>query len=310
MSPIFGSALACEGFGLARSASWRVRLVATLTTLTFACVGAAQQLPDQPITSSQSAGQAYTQAMKQIGLDQKLGDYVAKDPQVFTEDGKKIAFGTLLGQRPAILLPMFFTCKSACGIEVDSLLKSLAKMQDYTAGKDYDVIFLSINPKETPDIAGAKKALLMKDYDRNGSGSGFHFLTGSLDDVKKITGSVGFRYVWRPETEQIYHPTGIIILTKAGMISRYFYGTEYSGPLLEQGLVAAMRQQVGARAQPIMMGCIMVDPVTGQRTLNILRTVQVFGLLTLAILFGSMAWMNHRRKEDMAKLTTKGGASA
>jgi protein SCO1 len=274
--------------------------------LLSASFGLAQQFPVQQTSTAPAAGQAQKDAMAKMGLDQRLGDTVEKTPMVFTEDGKKIAFGDLTGTRPIILLPMFYTCKSACGIEVDSLLKNLAKITDYTVGKDYDVVFLSINPKETPDVAMAKKQLLIQDYDRNGSTAGFHFLTGSFEDVNKICRSVGFRYVWNAEKEQVFHPTGLIILTKTGMISRYFYGTEYSSKLVESALVSALRQQVGAKATPIMLGCIMLDPVTGARTLNIMRTLQVLGLLTLIVLFGSMAWMNARHKESVARVT-KGG---
>lgn len=272
-----------------------MKRVALLICLLLGAAAFGQDFGDQQLNSTQNAQNTYKAAMAQIGLDQKLGDTVEKNAQVFSEDGQKLTFGDLVGQRPIILLPMFYTCKSACGIEIDSLLKSLAEVKSMQVGKDYDVVLLSINPTETPEVARDKKALLLKDY---GKTSGFHFLTGSYDEVNKICKSVGFRYVWRGETQQVYHPTGIIVLTKTGMITRYFYGAEYSSKLLETAIQGALRQQVGEKATPIMLGCIMVDPVTGARSLNIMRTLQVLGLLTLAVLMGSIAWMNYKHKHQ------------
>lgn len=251
---------------------------------------------DFPVAVGASAGAAYKKAIRNMGFDQKLGSTVEKDAEVYDETGAKIKFGSLLGKRPVLLLPMFYTCKSACGLEVDGVVKGIVGLNGMSAGEQFDVVFLSINPLETPDLAMAKKQSLLKIYDRPEAAKGLHFLTGSYENVSKITRSIGFRYVWRPETAQVYHPTGLVILTKDGKASRYFYGTEYPSKQLQAAFNDGAQNKIGLKSEEIMMGCIMVDPVTGARSLNIMRIIQIFGFLTVAVLFGSIAFMSYKHR--------------
>lgn len=282
-----------------------IRTLLASALLAVAAYGVAQAPPVRP---GPTGGQLYKEAVAKMGLDQKLGDTVEKDAEVVTEYGEKIKFGDLLGKRPILLVPIFYTCKSACGLTADSVLKNLVKVESLNAGQQYDVVFLSINPTETPEIALAKKKSLLMIYDRPGADKGFHFLTGTFENVNRIAQSVGFRYVWNEATKQVFHPTGIMVLTKDGLISRYFYGTDYPGQQLKVAFQTASYGKQGPRSEPILMGCIMVDPVTGQRSLNIMRTLQVLGGATVLIVLISILTMSLKYRTPANPVKPDGGA--
>jgi protein SCO1/2 len=275
----------------------QLRTLLLAATLAVAAFGVAQNRPIETGPQGPSGGAEIQKALKQMGLEQRLGEEVNGDVWVTNEKGERIQFKSLMGKRAMVILPMFFTCRGVCGTEVENLTKALIKMSDVTAGESYDLVLLSIRPVETADLAAAKKATFIRDYSRPGADAGVHFLTGDLVEVRKLTESFGFRYYYNPKTDVVDHPAGLVIITPKGKISRYFYGTEYSMPILKQAILAAARQEIGQKQVPIMMGCINVDPITGQRTVNIIRTLQVLCGLTLLSLVGWIGFMAVKNKD-------------
>lgn len=245
-----------------------------------------------------SQGASVAKILDSMGIDQNLGESVPKDVRFKDETGKEILFGSLLGKRPIVIMPMFFTCASACGRQVESLMRGVIKLKDRTVGKDFDVVFLSINPKETPELAFGKKQTAMKDYDRPGSEVGWHFLTGELDQIKRLTDALGFRWVYRETTDQIYHPSGLMILTPQGKISEYVYGVEYPSLVLSQGVDRAGKEQIGRPAEVILFGCLAIDPETGRRTLVIENVLKISAILTALGLFGWIGYMSVRYRRS------------
>lgn len=237
-----------------------------------------------------------------IGIDQKLGDQVPLDTPVMDEHGKQIKLGDVLNGRPVVFMPIFYTCKGVCGVELSNMLKSAIKMKKtFAIGDKYDLVVLSINPKETPDLALAKERELQDMYSRPESGPGWHLLTGTSEaNIRKVTDSLGFRYEYKPETDQINHPSGIMILTPQGKISSYIYGADYPTKVLQDSLVLANEGKVGAKAEVILLGCIMVDPVTGKRTLMVERVLKFAGILTVLILGISILKMSIDSKKNPA----------
>lgn len=271
-----------------------IRSTVVCFALGVTAIAASQQYP---VAAPNTSSQAYKDALKRMGIDQNLGGMVDGDVDVTLEDGRKVKFASLLGKRPLIVLPMFYTCKSACGLMTDSLLRNLVKIQSLSAGTDFDVAMVGLRPIEGADIAAAKKASLLQIYDRPGAAAGFHFLTGSYDQIQKLARSLGYRYSYDAQKDQVLHPAGLMILTEKGMISRYIYGVDFPQEVLRRSILAAKRQEVGSKAEPLMFGCIMVDPVTGQRTLNIRRTLEVLGMLTVAVVAGSIIYMSRKHKD-------------
>ncbi|MBI3721167.1 MAG: SCO family protein [Fimbriimonas ginsengisoli] len=223
--------------------------------------------------------------LSRMGIDQKLGAQVPMDTQFTDETGKTVRFGDLFAGRPVLLVPMFYQCHGICEVTVEALLKTTAKLKKTSAvGEKFDVILLSIHPKETPEQAMAKKREILEVYERPQSAPSWHCLTGSLESIHQVTDAVGFRYDYKPETDQINHPAGAIILTPRGMVSSYIFGVDYPTIVLEDGFALASREAVGKKAEPILLGCIMLDPLTGKRTLVIENVLKLAGMLTVLIL--------------------------
>ncbi|MBC8066296.1 MAG: SCO family protein [Chlorobia bacterium] len=251
----------------------------------------------------------FNQSLAQMKIDQKLGAQVPADANFKDETGKEIKFASLLGQRPVVLLPMFYLCRGVCGKEADNLLKSIAKLDGKQVGQDYDVVFLSISPRETPDLAMNKKTSLLKVMKGDLNESGFHFLTGQMEEIRKVTDAVGFGFDYDPADGRINHPAGLMILTASGRVSQYIMGAEYPRPILVQALNRANEGQIADRkADVILLGCVMIDPITGQRSLIIEGVIRIIAgafALGLFIWIGSM--IIKARKIEKNGATPDGG---
>lgn len=247
------------------------------------------------------SGQLITDKM---GIDQKLGAQIPLDAQFTDETGKKVTFGQELSSRPTFLLPIFFSCKGVCDLEMHSLLKTLVKMkQTYPVGGKFDVIMLSIHPKETPDLAAAKKAEMMEIYDLKSADPSWHMLTGTEDNIRKVTDSIGFRFDYNKVLDQINHPAGSMAVTPDGRVSSYIYGAEFYTKVLQDKLNLASQNKIGAvEKEIVLLGCIRMDPVTGQRTLMIEAFLRILCILTLTILAGWITFMNVQRKRQSVDL--------
>ena len=241
-------------------------------------------------------------------IDQNIGAQVPLDAKFTDEHGQNIQFGSLLGKRPVILLPMFFLCKGVCGKETDNLLKTIAKLEDMQVGRDYDVVLLSINPKETPELALNKKTSLLKVMKGASNDEGYHFLTGEMDEIRKVTNSVGFGFAFTYDGSdvRINHPAGLMFLTPSGKVSQYIMGSDYAKPVVADAIKLAAAEKMGRKAETVLLGCVMIDPITGQRSLVIENVIRlVAGLFAI----GTFAWIGmmivkSRRDEAAA---AKGG---
>jgi len=257
-----------------------------------------------------SAQQSFKEALAQMKIEQKIGAQVPLDAKFNDEQGREIEFGSLLGKRPAILLPMFFLCKGVCGKETDNLLKVVAKLDDKQVGRDYDVILLSINPKETPELALNKKTTLLKIMKGESNQEGFHFLTGEMAEIRKVTEAVGFGFAFAYDGNdvRINHPAGLMFLTPSGKVSQYIMGADYAKPVVNEALTLAAGEKLGRKAETVLLGCVMIDPITGQRSIVIESVIRLAaGLFAI----GTFVWIGMmvvkgRRDEAAA---AKGGTS-
>ncbi len=249
--------------------------------------------------------------LAEMGVDQKLGSQIPADARFKDAEGKDVAIGEYFGKRPIVIAPIFFQCISrygVCGQEQKELVKMIIKLKkELPVGQSFDVIFLSIHPKETPELARVNKLDTVKIYDLPGSEGGFHFLTGSLDEIHKVTDALGFRYIYKPEADVINHPAGIMMLTPEGKVSKYLSGPTYPTVLFKSALADASRDKIGSvEVEFSAFGCIMTDPVTKRQTIVIERVLSLVGLVFLAGVIGMISFMGfgnkNKPKEEAEKL--------
>ena len=234
--------------------------------------------------------------MKKITVEQRLGETIDQHSEVTDETGKVTNFRDLIHGRPVIVLPIFYRCTGVCNLELNGVVEALKQMPKWKVGRDVDVIALGLHPKETFDLASAKKAFTLRQYKDPASASGWHFLTGSLDQVGAIANSLGFHYVFDEKGDRVNHPTGVMILTGTGKISSYILSATFSPDRLGKFLEIAQKGEVGQRSQEIFFGCVHIDPVTGKRSIMIENVLKVMGVITLASLLGSILVLSGKAK--------------
>jgi protein SCO1/2 len=167
-----------------------------------------------------------------------------------------------------------------CG-EVLSGLTSSLKVLSFDVGKQFDVVTVSFDSRETPQIATTKKAEYLRRYNRRGAEQGWHFLTGSQNSIDALTKAAGFLYEYDPKSDQFAHATAIMILTPQGKISKYFYGVEYAPKDLRFGLIEASNQKIGTPVDDVLLYCYHYDPTKGTYGAVVMRIVRLAGLATM-----------------------------
>jgi protein SCO1 len=273
------------------------RTVAVLALLCGALVApsaARAQAQPLPILQNPSGDRAL---IKQIGLDQKLNAQIPLDLTFRDEHGNSVALRQFFGRRPVILTLVYYQCPMLCTLVLNGVMNS-AKAMSFEIGKDYEVVTVSIDPTETPLLAEAKHTMYAGLYGRPGAVSGWHFLTGQESAIRQLAGAVGFRYVYDKVSEQFGHPSGIMVLTPEGRVSRYFYGIEYSPRDLRLALVEASGEKIGTPVDEILLACFHYDPTTGKYGLVISRVVRLAGIATV-LAIGTVVLVL-RRKENYA----------
>ncbi|MEP6754519.1 MAG: SCO family protein [Chthonomonadales bacterium] len=233
---------------------------------------------------------------KDVGLDQFLDAQVPLDASFLDESGKAVKIGDYLGKKPVLLNMIFYKCQGVCMRELEGIVSLLRDQQmSLTPGKDFEIVTVSINPKETPADASIKKLEYIDLLKRPELSAGWHFLTGADPEIKRLAASVGFRYSYNPKTDQFAHPAGIILLTPQGKISRYFMQTVYPAKDVRLGMVEAGSGKIGSLTDKFVLNCIyQYDPTSGRYGLAIIKLLRLCGGLTVAILAGSILLMSMR----------------
>jgi protein SCO1/2 len=235
--------------------------------------------------------------LKKVAITQKLNTQVPLDLQFRDETGKTVTLGDYFGKRPVILSMVYYKCKMLCPEEINGLVGSL-EMVKFDPGKDFNVVFVSIDPTETPQDAAQEKATYMKRYGRPGTEGGWHFLTGEQPAITALANAVGYGYTRVPgpdgQMNQFAHASAIEILTPTGKLDQYYLGVEYAPKDLQLGLVEAANGKIGSPVDDILTYCYRYNPLLNRHDLLIARIVQAGCLLTLLIL-GTYMFINFRR---------------
>jgi protein SCO1 len=252
-----------------------------------------------PRASAQPAG-VRPPVLKDVGIDQLLNNQVPLDLEFRDESGRTVKLAEYFNDKPVVLSLVYYDCPRLCTQVLTGLLGAM-KTLPMTPGKEFVNLSVSFDPRETPQLAAAKKAEYLKRYDRPGAEAGWHFLTGDEPAIQALTKAVGFRYLWDPVTKQYAHAGGIMILTPQGKISRYFYGIEYAPRDLRFGVIDASAGKVGSLADQVILYCYMYDPERGTYALVVMNLLRIFGVLTVVILLALFLYLRRKEKQREAR---------
>ncbi len=251
------------------------------------------QAMDPPPAGMVAASQT-PDILKQIGIDQKLNAQLPLDAPVRDEAGRTMRLGDLFGKRPVVLAFVYYNCPMLCTQVLNGLVASLNVMS-LEAGRDFDVVALSFDARETPAMAAAKKAAYLTRYKHPNAGAGWHFLTADGAAIERLTKAAGFRFKYDERLDQFAHASAIMVATPDGRLARYFYGIEYAPRDLRLGLVEASAGKIGTPVDQILLYCFHYDPSKGKYGWVVVRMIRLAGLATLAVL-GFAIWRMSRRR--------------
>lgn len=255
--------------------------------LLFVAAPAAAQMTGAPTAGYKRepgmVASAVPAPLREIGFDQNIDQPVPLDLPFRDESGREVHLGDYFGQRPVVLVFAYYDCPMLCTQVINGLSTALGVLS-LAPHKDFEIVTVSFNPKDTPATASAKKAMYLERYRRPGAAEGWHFLSGDQPSIDRLTKAAGFRYVWDDQTKQFAHPTGVIVLTPQGRLARYLFGIEYGPRDLRYALVEASNGKVGNPVDTLLLYCFHYDPETGRYGLAIMRAIRIAGAATVLAL--------------------------
>jgi protein SCO1 len=241
--------------------------------------------------------------LREIGFDQNLNHQLPLDTELTDESGRAVRLGDYFGSRPVVLAFVYYECPMLCTQVLSSMTSSL-NLLSLDAGKDFDIVAVSFDPRETPAQAAARKATTLERYDRRTAAAGWHFLTGQQDAIERLTRTAGFRYVWDEDTQQFAHPTGVMVVTPAGRIARYLFGIDYGPRDLRLALVEASNGTIGTPVDSLLLFCYHYNPMTGRYGFLVMRALRIAGAATVLLLASFVFIMVRRERRTLEPRTS------
>jgi protein SCO1/2 len=273
-----------------------MRAHATILALTIAAL-AVVPLPAR-------GGEPPGTTLSRVGFDQNLDAQLPLDATFRDETGRPVALGDYFGSKPVIVTLVYYRCPMLCGEELKGLARSL-KPLSMAVGEQFDIVTISIDPKETPELAREKKEKILEYYGRPEAGKGWHFLTGDEASIAAVSKAVGFRYTYNEASKQFVHAAGLAIATPTGRLSRYFYGIDFPPKDVQFGLIESSKGKIGSPIARLLLFCYHYDPTTGKYTLAIVNVLRIVGTATALGLAGYVVAMirRDRRTTRRARLS-------
>jgi len=232
-----------------------------------------------------------------VGIEQRLDKQVPLELVFRDESGQPVALQEFFDDKPVILVLAYFRCPRLCSLVLNGLLDSLKEIT-LASSTDFQIVVVSFDPRDTAELAAAKKQAYLEQYGRPGAGRGWHFLTGDKEAIARLAEAVGFRFAYDSETGDYRHASGIMVLTPTGRISRYFYGMEFPPRDVRLALVEASRNRIGSPVDQVLLFCLSYDPVTGKYRMTAMTLMRVGGVLTALAILGVLllTWRREHRK--------------
>jgi protein SCO1 len=284
----------------------RRRILSALLILAAACTQALSQGMSKGIMSPPANMRPPN--LQNVGIEQHLDTQVPPDLIFHDETGRDVKLGDYFGKKPMVLNLVYFNCTMLCG-EALAGLSGTMRLIKFNVGDEFDVLTVSFDPRETPQMAAAKKADYVKRYGRPGAAEGWHFLTGPAESVNALTKAVGFQYQYDPKIDQFAHATAIMILTPQGRISRYFYGVDFPPKDLRMGLVEASQEKIGNAVDQVLLYCYHYDPATGKYGAVIANILRLSAVFTTLILGGGILLLLRMEKSVSRRLPQRNASA-
>lgn len=237
--------------------------------------------------------------LRDVGFDQRVGATVPRDVPFRDDTGATVTLDTYLTRgKPVLLVPAYYQCPMLCTLVLNGVVSALRALP-FDAGTEFEVVVVSFDPRDTTELAAAKKANLLGEYRRARADAGWHLLTGGEASIRAVTEAIGFRYAWDAAQQQYAHASGIVVVTPGGRVSHYFYGVEFAPKDLRLSIVEASNEQIGSVVDQILLFCFHYDPATGRYSRVALDAVRIGGALTLLFL-GTLVTVLLRRERRRA----------
>jgi protein SCO1 len=229
-----------------------------------------------------------------VGLDQRLNQQIPLDLTFMDEEGRPVQLRQYFGSKPVLLTLVYYQCPMLCSQVLNGVAGALNGIVRFNVGRDFDVLTVSFDPRDTPKDAAESKQTYLGRYRRPGAAAGWHFLTGKKEQIEALTSAVGFRYAWDPAIQQYAHASGIMLLTPDGRLSRYFYGIEYAPRDIQFGVIEASQGKIGNVVDKVLLYCYHYDPAKGKYGAVVFNILRISALATLLVLGGFMVIMFRR----------------
>jgi protein SCO1/2 len=271
-----------------------VRHIALMAVLLLgACTLYAQTIPGNvgPTAATMPA------ALENVGFEPPLNGPMPLDLDFRDETGRGVRLREYFGKKPVVLAFVYYNCPMLCD-QVEQGVVGVLRMLSFNPGRDYEVVFVSFDSRETPAMAAEKKRKALVHFRRPETDSGWHFLTGSKESIEAATKAANFRFSFDAKSNLFAHASGVLVLTPDGHISRYFYGVEYPGRDMRLGLVDASAGKIGTPIDHVLLYCYHYDPTAAKYSASILKMIRLGGVLTILSIVGGI--LISRRREALA----------
>ncbi len=270
---------------------------------------AAQQsgLPQGSPMQSASKSDGTPKILRDIGIEQRLNAQAPLDIEFKDETGKTVQLAQYFTNKPVVLALVYYQCPMLCHQVLGGLESSAKAIPSLSVGKDFEVVAVSFDARETPEQAMQQKEKYLAMYERPHTHAGWHFLTGEQTAIDRLTEAVGFKYEFDRETNQFAHAGGIMVLTPEGKLSRYFYGIEYSPKDLRFGLIEASQNRIGSVVDQVLLYCYHYDPMTGKYGVVVLNVMRLAGAVTVVLIVILLVILR-RREHRRGRLNMEGAA--
>ncbi|MGC1485766.1 MAG: SCO family protein [Candidatus Acidiferrum sp.] len=272
--------------------NWLRSISVGFALLVASSAGSAQAVPD----NVGPASQGLPPILQNVGFEPALNARLPLDLAFRDETGRNVLLHDYFQQRPVILALVYYGCPMLCD-QLEQGVVGTLRMLSFNPGRDYEVVFVSFDPRESPDLAAQKKESALKQFRRPQTADGWHYLTGSKESIDALTKAANFRYSFDAKSGLFAHASGIMLLTPDGRISRYFYGVEYPSRDIRLGLVDASAGKIGTAIDHVLLFCYQYDPSSARYSASILKILRLGGVLTIVFLVAGILIFRRRDVE-------------
>ncbi len=239
--------------------------------------------------------------LENVGVTEKLGEYVSGDILLYNEYGEEVALEQYLNNgRPLILAMVYYECPMLCNLILQGLKKGVSELA-WQPGREYDILTVSISPDETPELAMSNKENYIESLGNPDAADGWHFMTGREEEVRQLGDQVGFYYQWNEETQEYMHGSTLIFLSEEGKVSRYLNGIDYPELMLRNALYDAANGRIGSTIDRVVLYCFQYDSASGSYVPVAINIMKLGGIATLLLLGSFLGFFLYRERRSQNK---------